>query len=220
MPSRSTRARSPMGSRSPIQSERRGRRGPGTGDGHRQVDRLVAYISIPASGIDFNEPVLVPVDIRGQPIEAPASRDRPRDVSVQVDVEQSRPRRRSRSPESAGTPAPGFALDAISVEPTTSTSWACRMRSPTSRRSPPSRSASMTPAATRRSRSSSSCRNAVSLADGEEPSVTVTATIGPRCRAARSCSASSARARAPTPVSVGVEQVPSRSAARAKPSRA
>jgi len=86
-----------------------------------QIDRLVAYVAISASGIDFNEPVsLVAVDIRGQPIEAGPVEIDPETVSVQIDVEELETRRTvSVDPQIGGTPAAGFALDAISVEPTT-----------------------------------------------------------------------------------------------------
>jgi YbbR domain-containing protein len=86
-----------------------------------QVDRLVASIAIAASGIDFNEPVsLVAVDIRGQPIEAGPLEIDPETVSVQVDVEELETSKTVPvDPQISGTPAAGFALDAISVEPTT-----------------------------------------------------------------------------------------------------
>lgn len=86
-----------------------------------QVDRLAAFIAISASGIDFNEPVsLVAVDIRGQPIEAGPIEIDPETVSVQVDVEELETSKTVPvDPQISGTPAAGFALDAIGVEPTT-----------------------------------------------------------------------------------------------------
>jgi YbbR domain-containing protein len=86
-----------------------------------QIDRLVAFIAVSASGIDFNEPVsLVAVDIRNQPIEAGPVEIDPETVSVQVDVEELETSRTVPvDPQIGGTPAAGFALDAISVEPTT-----------------------------------------------------------------------------------------------------
>lgn len=86
-----------------------------------QVDRVVAFISIAASGIDFNEPVsLVAVDIRGQPIESGPVEIDPETVSVQVDVEELETSKTVPvDPQISGTPAAGFALDAISVEPST-----------------------------------------------------------------------------------------------------
>jgi YbbR domain-containing protein len=86
-----------------------------------QVDRVVAFISIAASGIDFNEPVsLVAVDIRNQPIQSGPVEIDPETVSVQVDVEELETSKTVPvDPQISGTPAAGFALDAISVEPTT-----------------------------------------------------------------------------------------------------
>jgi YbbR domain-containing protein len=92
-------------------------RGPGSVVG--QVDRAVAFVAIPASGIDFNEPVTVrPVDVRGQPVGAGQVDVDPESVSVQIDVEPVEttatvPVR----PSLEGTPAAGFALDALAVEP-------------------------------------------------------------------------------------------------------
>ena len=84
-----------------------------------QVDRAVAFVAIPASGIDFNEPVGVrPVDVRGEPVPEGQVEVDPETVSVQIDVEPV---------ETTatiivraiieGTPAAGFALDALTVEP-------------------------------------------------------------------------------------------------------
>ena len=85
----------------------------------RQVDRALARIRIDGSGIDFNDAVsLVPVDVTGQEVRAGVLGLEPESVSVQVDVQfiettQSLPIR----PDITGTPAPGFALEALSVEP-------------------------------------------------------------------------------------------------------
>ncbi|HEX7171794.1 MAG TPA: CdaR family protein [Candidatus Limnocylindria bacterium] len=92
-------------------------RGPGSVVG--QVDRAVAFVAIPASGIDFNEPVVVqPVDVRGQPVGIGQVDVDPETVSVQIDVE---PVETTATvivrPSIEGTPAPGFALDALSVDP-------------------------------------------------------------------------------------------------------
>jgi YbbR domain-containing protein len=87
------------------------------------VDRVMAYVSIPASGIDFNEPVgLQPVDVEGQPVGRGLLDVQPESVSVTINVEQVEttdtiPVR----PVIQGTPAPGFALEAISVDPSTVT---------------------------------------------------------------------------------------------------
>lgn len=92
-------------------------RGPGSVVG--QVDRAVAFVAIPASGIDFNEPVVVqPVDVRGQPVGIGQVDVDPETVSVQIDVEPVEttatvPVRLSLD----GTPAAGFALDALAVDP-------------------------------------------------------------------------------------------------------
>ena len=85
-----------------------------------QIDRVVAYISIDASGIDFNEPVtLRPVDIRGQPITAGPIEVEPETVSVQVDVEELETSKTvAVVAQIGGVPAPGYALNAISVDPT------------------------------------------------------------------------------------------------------
>jgi YbbR domain-containing protein len=96
-------------------------RGPGSVVG--QVDRALAFVAIPASGIDFNEPVAVqPVDVRGQPVGEGQLDVDPETVSVQVDVE---PVETTATvivrPRIDGTPAPGFALSALTVEPSTIT---------------------------------------------------------------------------------------------------
>lgn len=91
----------------------------GPGSVVAQVDRATAFVAIPASGIDFNEPVLVqPVDVRGQPVGIGQVDVDPETVSVQIDVE---PVETTATvivrPSIEGTPAPGFALDALSVDP-------------------------------------------------------------------------------------------------------
>jgi YbbR domain-containing protein len=88
------------------------------------VDRVVARIRIDESGIDFNLPVdLVAVDVQGQEVGTGFIDIEPETVSVQVDVadvetETTVAVRPSFEP---GTPAPGFALEAISVEPSSVT---------------------------------------------------------------------------------------------------
>lgn len=91
----------------------------GPGSVVEQVDRAKAFVAIPASGIDFNEPVVVqPVDVRGQPVGIGQVDVDPETVSVQIDVE---PVETTATvivrPSIEGTPAPGFALDALSVDP-------------------------------------------------------------------------------------------------------
>jgi len=91
----------------------------GPGSVVAQVDRAVALVAIAASGIDFNEPVAVrPVDVRGQPVGLGQIDVDPESVSVQIDVEPVEttatvPVR----PSLDGTPAAGFALDALAVDP-------------------------------------------------------------------------------------------------------
>ena len=84
-----------------------------------QVDRAKAFVAIPASGIDFNEPVIVqPVDVRGQPVGIGQVDVDPETVSVQIDVE---PVETTATvivrPRIEGIPAPGFALVAQSPDP-------------------------------------------------------------------------------------------------------
>jgi YbbR domain-containing protein len=91
----------------------------GPGSVVAQVDRAVAFVAIAASGIDFNEPVGVqPVDVRRQPVGEGQVDVDPETVSVQIDVE---PVETTATvivrPNIEGTPAPGFALDALTVEP-------------------------------------------------------------------------------------------------------
>lgn len=86
-----------------------------------QVDRAVARVLIDESGIDVHRTVaLEPVDVEGQPV--PNVEAEPQSVSVDVDV---RPVETSSTvpvrPRITGTPAPGFALEALRAEPTTVT---------------------------------------------------------------------------------------------------
>ena len=83
------------------------------------VDRALARIRIDASGIDFNNAVeLVAVDIAGQEVGAGLVDVEPDSVSVQVDV---RPTETTGTfpvrPDISGTPAPGFALESLAIEP-------------------------------------------------------------------------------------------------------
>ncbi len=87
----------------------------------RQVDRAVARIRIDGSGIDFNDAVtLVAVDVTGQEVRTGVVGLEPETVSIQVDVRfiettQTVPI----SPTTTGALAPGFALEALSVQPLT-----------------------------------------------------------------------------------------------------
>ena len=85
-----------------------------------QVDRALALIEIPASGIDVNAPVtLTLVDVEGQPVGTGQVDVDPEVVSVQVDVREVETETTVavRPNIQAGTPAPGFALEALSVDP-------------------------------------------------------------------------------------------------------
>lgn len=85
----------------------------------RRVSRVVAFVSVSASGIDFNEPVeLVAVDVEGQPIDGGRLEIEPGTVSVQIDVEATETNKTVPvRPDISGTPAPGFALESLSVNP-------------------------------------------------------------------------------------------------------
>jgi YbbR domain-containing protein len=86
-----------------------------------QVDRAVARVLIDESGIRVERTVaLEPVDITGQPVDNVAVE--PREVAVEIDVETVETNRTvSVRPQITGTPAPGFTLAAITVEPSTVT---------------------------------------------------------------------------------------------------
>jgi YbbR domain-containing protein len=83
------------------------------------IDRAVARIRIDASGIDFNNAVnLVAVDVAGQEVGAGLVDLEPETVSVQIDVQPTEttgtfPVR----PDISGTPAPGFALESLAIDP-------------------------------------------------------------------------------------------------------
>jgi YbbR domain-containing protein len=85
-----------------------------------QVDRAVAFIDIPASGINVNEPVpLSLVGIDDQPVGTGQLEVDPDVVSVQIEVRavETETTVAVRPNIEAGTPAPGFALEAVRVEP-------------------------------------------------------------------------------------------------------
>ena len=83
------------------------------------VDRAVAAVEIPASGINVNEPVpLTLVDIAGQPVGAGQLEVDPEIVSVQIEVRAVETETTvAVRPNIPGTPAPGFALEEIGVDP-------------------------------------------------------------------------------------------------------
>ena len=147
-----------------------------------QVDRVVALVSISPSGINVNEPVnLVAVDVRGQPVGTGLIDIEPETVSVQVDVTETETETTVavRPDFGTGTPAPGFALEAISVEPSnvtivgTSEELSEIVGIPTEPLSIDGASESQVFEAELQ------LPDGVELAEGEEPIVTVTATIGP-----------------------------------------
>ena len=85
-----------------------------------QVDRAQALVDIPASGIDVNVALdLTLVDVEGQPVGTGMVDAEPETVSVQIDVRavETETTVAIRPDVEAGTPAPGFALDALSVDP-------------------------------------------------------------------------------------------------------
>jgi YbbR domain-containing protein len=88
-----------------------------------QVDRAMAFVTIGASGIDVNQPVdLVPVDVEEQPVGVGVIDVNPESVSVQIDVEAVETTVTvSVRPVIVGTPAPGFALESLTVMPSTVT---------------------------------------------------------------------------------------------------
>jgi YbbR domain-containing protein len=88
-----------------------------------RVDRVMAPVTIPASGIDVNEPVgLVPVDVTGQPIEQGPVDVTPPAVTVRIDVSVVQTTATvTVRPVIEGLPAPGYLLEGISVEPSTVT---------------------------------------------------------------------------------------------------
>ena len=146
------------------------------------VDRAVALVRIDASGIDVNEAVdLVPYDVRGRPVGTGLLDVAPETVSVQIDVREVetettvavRPRLE------AGTPAPGFALESIAVEPSSVTI----VGTPevlSEIVSIPTESLSIDGASdTQVFEAELQLPDGVELAAGEEPVVTVTATIVP-----------------------------------------
>ena len=84
-----------------------------------QVDRVAALVTLDASGIDFDRPVtVVPVDIEGQPIGVGLIEVDPQTISVRIDVQAVEETRTVPvRPVIDGTPAPGFALTALSYDP-------------------------------------------------------------------------------------------------------
>jgi YbbR domain-containing protein len=85
-----------------------------------QIDRAVASVDIPASGINVNEPVPVTlVDVGDQAVGAGQVEVDPEVVSVQIEVRavETETTVAVRPNYQGGAPAPGFALEAIGVDP-------------------------------------------------------------------------------------------------------
>lgn len=146
-----------------------------------RVDRAVARVLIDESGIDVDRPVvqLEPVDIDGQPVAGVELEPDTVDVNVDVEEVETNLTVPVRPNIEAGSPAPGFALEALSVEPAAVTL-----------RGLPEVLAEIGEVLTEplsiEGASSDQTFEAelvlpdgVRLADGDEPAVTVTATIGP-----------------------------------------
>ena len=87
------------------------------------VDRVVARVRIDDSEIDVNEAVdLVAVDVQGQEVGTGLIDIEPETVSVQIDVRATETTQTvTIRPVIEGTPAPGFALESFAVEPVTVT---------------------------------------------------------------------------------------------------
>ncbi|MGH2417243.1 MAG: CdaR family protein [Candidatus Limnocylindria bacterium] len=146
------------------------------------VDRVVAPIRIDESGIDVNQPVgLRAVDVQGQEVGTGFIDIDPETVSVQVDVRavETETTVAVRPTFEPGTPAPGFALEAISVDPPSVTIVGLPedlseiVGIPTEPLSIDGASE------TQVFEAQLELPDGVELADGAEPVVTVTATIGP-----------------------------------------
>ena len=147
-----------------------------------QVDRTVALVDIPASGINVNEPVpLTLVDIAGQPVGTGQLEVDPEVVSVQIEVRavETETTVAVRPNIQAGTPAPGFALEAIGVDPAYVTIVGLPevLAEITSVTTEPISINGLSTDET--FEVELQLPDNVTLADGEPSSVTVTATIGP-----------------------------------------
>lgn len=145
------------------------------------VDRAVALIRIDDSEIDVNRPVdLVAVDVQGQPVGTGLIDIEPETVSVQIDVRATETTQTvTVRPDIEGTPAPGFALVSLAVEPVTVT-----LRGTAEELSGvvgvSTEALSIAGASEDQVfEAELQLPDGVELAAGEEPAVTVTATIGP-----------------------------------------
>jgi YbbR domain-containing protein len=146
-----------------------------------QVDRAVAFVDIPASGINVNEPVpLVLVDIGDQPVGTGQIEVDPEVVSVQVEVRAVETETTvAVRPNIGGTPAAGFALEQISVDPASVTIIGLPevLEEITSVTTEPITIDDLSADAS--FDVELQLPDDVSLADGEPTAVTVSATIGP-----------------------------------------
>jgi YbbR domain-containing protein len=146
-----------------------------------QVDRAVANVVIPASGININEPVpLTLVDVSGQPVGAGQLEVDPEVVSVQIEVRAVETETTvAVRPDIDGTPAPGFALESITVEPVyvTIVGLPEELEEITSVTTEPISIEGLSADETREVELQ--LPDDVSLADNEPTTVAVTATIGP-----------------------------------------
>jgi len=147
-----------------------------------RVDRVVALVNIPASGIDVNEAVdLTAVDIGGQPVGEGMIELDPETVSVQVEVSavETRTTVLVRPNVEPTPPAAGFALESLGVDPSVVTIVGVPedLASVTSIATAPISVAGLS--ATESFTVALELPDGVSLAPGEPEEVTVTATIGP-----------------------------------------
>jgi YbbR domain-containing protein len=146
-----------------------------------QVDRAVANVEIPASGINVNEPVpLTLVGVDDQPVGAGQLEVDPEVVSVQVEVRAVETETTvAVRPNMPGTPSPGFALESITVEPVyvTIVGLPEELEAITSVTTEPISIEGLSADETREVELQ--LPDDISLADGEPSTVTVTASIGP-----------------------------------------
>jgi YbbR domain-containing protein len=147
-----------------------------------QVDHAAAFVNIPASGINVNEPVpLRLVDTGGEVVGTGQLEVEPEVVSVQIEVRavETETTVAVRPNIEAGTPAAGFALEEISVAPAYVTIVGLPevLEAITSVTTEPITIDGLSADAT--FDVELQLPDDVTLADGEPTGVTVTATIGP-----------------------------------------
>lgn len=87
-----------------------------------RVDRAIARVLIDESGIGVHRSVVLePVDIDGQPVDGVDVEPQAVEVDIDVQAIETNKTVPVRPDLEAGTPAPGFALEALSIEPSTVT---------------------------------------------------------------------------------------------------